>query len=120
MASSLPGWSGLPARSRPRIVIGSSSSFTFIWTSCGFAHRGSASATSTASRRPGQPSRWAAFEESILRRIEAAIAWPERPRIERTSAKARIYYLSPGVIIIAGDGEPVSAELSHLPAVIIA
>jgi hypothetical protein len=61
------------------------------------------------------------FEESILRRIEAAIAWLERPRIEHyPSAKARIYYVSPSFTMIGGDGEPVPAELSHLSVLSVA
>jgi hypothetical protein len=59
--------------------------------------------------------------ERVLPLLEAAIAWLERPRIEHyAAAKARIYYVLPGFTLIGGDSEPVSAELSHLPAVSIA
>jgi hypothetical protein len=48
--------------------------------------------------------------------LEAAIAWLERSWTEHyPEAGARICYVSPGVTMIAGDVEPVPAELSHLP-----
>jgi hypothetical protein len=59
--------------------------------------------------------------ERTLPLLEAAIAWLERPRIEHyPSAKARIYYVSRGFTMISGDGEPVSAGLSHLSVLSVA
>jgi hypothetical protein len=59
---------------------------------------------------------WNAFCRSLK---PQSLGW-SGPRIEYPEARARIYYVSPGVIMIGGDGEPVPAELSRLSAVSIA
>jgi hypothetical protein len=53
--------------------------------------------------------------ERALPRLEAAIAWLGRARIEHyPEGKAKIYYSGYGFTLICGDGA-VFADLSHLP-----